>query len=35
MKKKPIDIEKYEKEILEDFEKGEFVSVNDLKEEKK
>lgn len=34
MNKKKIDIEKYENEILEDFEKGEFVSVDNLKEEK-
>lgn len=34
MNKKQIDIEKYENEILEDFEKGEFVSVDNLKEEK-
>lgn len=32
--KKPTDIEKYEDDILEDFEKGEFVSVDNLKEEK-
>ncbi len=34
MNKKQIDIEKHENEILEDFEKGEFVSVDNLKEEK-
>lgn len=34
MNKKQIDIEKYENEIIEDFEKGEFVSVNNLQEEK-
>lgn len=32
MSKKSIDIEQYEEEILEDFEKGELVSVNDAEE---
>jgi len=34
MNKKNYDIEKHEEEILEDFEKGEFVSVDNLQEEK-
>ena len=33
MGKKQIDIEKYEKEILEDFEKGNLASVANLNEE--
>ena len=35
MKAKKFDIEKYEKEILEDFEKGKFVSIKNVKEEMK
>ncbi len=34
MNKKHFDIEKHEEEILKDFEKGEFVSVDNLQEEK-
>lgn len=34
MKAEKNDIEQYEKEILEDFEKGNFVSVENAKEEK-
>ncbi len=34
MNKKHFDIEKHEEEILEDFEKGKFVSVDNLQEEK-
>ena len=33
MSKKQFDIEQYEKDILEDFEKGKLVSVANLKEE--
>ncbi len=33
MKKKHFEIEQHEKEILEDFEGGELVSVKNLKEE--
>lgn len=32
MNKKDIDIESYEQDILDDFEKGEFVSVKNSKE---
>jgi predicted DNA binding CopG/RHH family protein len=33
--KKHYDIDKHEKDILEDFEKGEFVSVDNAKKESK
>ncbi len=33
MSRKNFDIEQYEKDILEDLEKGEFVSVENLDEE--
>lgn len=33
MKKKHFDIEQHEKEILDDFEKGELVSVKNVQEE--
>ena len=35
MSKKHHDIENYEKDILDDFEKGEFVSIENSKEELK
>ena len=34
MNKKHFNIEKHEEEVLEDFEKGEFVSVENSQEEK-